>query len=232
MALPRRRGGARAPVPMMNVLNGGAHADNKVDFQEFMIVPVGAPTFAEGLRMGDEVFHALKRTLHDEGLSTAVGDEGGFAPDLDSNEAALKALIARDRGGRAQARRGRVDRPRSGDQRDLQERLLRAGARGPFPELFRARRLLGRHLLSLSGHVDRGRAGRGGLGRLAPAHRKARRQGPARRRRSLRHQYRAPRAWHRVRRGQFHPHQGQPDRDALRDSRTRFAWPRRPATPP
>jgi enolase 1/2/3 len=81
------------PVPMMNVLNGGAHADNKVDFQEFMIVPVGAPSFAEGLRMGDEVFHALKRTLHDEGLSTAVGDEGGFAPDLDSNEAALKALM-------------------------------------------------------------------------------------------------------------------------------------------
>jgi enolase len=81
------------PVPMMNVLNGGAHADNKVDFQEFMVVPVGAPTFSEGLRMGDEVFHALKRTLHDEGLSTAVGDEGGFAPDLDSNEAALQALI-------------------------------------------------------------------------------------------------------------------------------------------
>jgi enolase len=81
------------PVPMMNVLNGGAHADNKVDFQEFMVVPVGAPTFAEGLRMGAEVFHALKRTLHDEGLSTAVGDEGGFAPDLDSNEAALKALV-------------------------------------------------------------------------------------------------------------------------------------------
>ena len=81
------------PVPMMNVLNGGAHADNKVDFQEFMIVPVGPSSFAEGLRMGDEVFHALKRTLHDEGLSTAVGDEGGFAPDLDSNEAALKALM-------------------------------------------------------------------------------------------------------------------------------------------
>jgi enolase len=81
------------PVPMMNVLNGGAHADNKVDFQEFMIVPVGAPSFAEGLRMGAEVFHALKRTLHDEGLSTAVGDEGGFAPDLDSNEAALEALM-------------------------------------------------------------------------------------------------------------------------------------------
>jgi enolase 1/2/3 len=81
------------PVPMMNVLNGGAHADNKVDFQEFMVVPVGAPSFAEGVRMGAEVFHALKRTLHDEGLSTAVGDEGGFAPDLDSNEAALQALM-------------------------------------------------------------------------------------------------------------------------------------------
>jgi enolase len=82
------------PVPMMNVLNGGAHADNRVDFQEFMIVPVGAPSFGEGLRLGVEVFHALKRTLHEQGLSTAVGDEGGFAPDLDSNEAALKALMA------------------------------------------------------------------------------------------------------------------------------------------
>ena len=82
------------PVPMMNVLNGGAHADNRVDFQEFMIVPVGAPTYSEGLRIGVEVFHALKGTLHDRGLSTAVGDEGGFAPDLDSNEAALEMLIA------------------------------------------------------------------------------------------------------------------------------------------
>jgi enolase len=82
------------PVPMMNVLNGGAHADNKVDFQEFMVVPVGAPTFSEALRAGAEVFHALKRTLHDAGLATAVGDEGGFAPDFDSNEAALEALIA------------------------------------------------------------------------------------------------------------------------------------------
>ena len=82
------------PVPMMNVLNGGAHADNKVDFQEFMVVPVGAPSFSEGLRTGAEVFHALKRTLHDAGLATAVGDEGGFAPDLDSNEAALEVLVA------------------------------------------------------------------------------------------------------------------------------------------
>jgi enolase len=81
------------PVPMMNVLNGGAHADNKIDFQEFMVVPVGAGSFRDALRMGAEVFHALKGTLHDRGLSTAVGDEGGFAPDLDSNEAALEALM-------------------------------------------------------------------------------------------------------------------------------------------
>jgi enolase len=92
----RYLGGEQAhvlPVPMMNVLNGGAHADNKVDFQEFMVVPAGAPTFSEALRTGAEVFHNLKTTLHDRGLGTAVGDEGGFAPDLDSNEAALQALI-------------------------------------------------------------------------------------------------------------------------------------------
>jgi enolase len=82
------------PVPMMNVLNGGAHADNRVDFQEFMVFPIGASSFSEGLRTGVEVFHALKKTLHDRGLSTAVGDEGGFAPDLDSNEAALQMLMA------------------------------------------------------------------------------------------------------------------------------------------
>jgi enolase len=97
LALWRYLGGDAArvlPVPMMNVLNGGAHADNAVDFQEFMIVPLGAPTFAECLRIGTEVFHALKRTLHERGLSTAVGDEGGFAPDLDSNEDALRMLVA------------------------------------------------------------------------------------------------------------------------------------------
>lgn len=87
-------GSAVLPVPMMNVLNGGAHADNKVDFQEFMIVPCGAQCFSACLRMGAEVFHALKGTLHERGLGTAVGDEGGFAPDLSSNEEALKMLVA------------------------------------------------------------------------------------------------------------------------------------------
>jgi enolase len=81
------------PVPMMNVLNGGAHADNKVDFQEFMVVPAGAPTFADALRMGVEVFHALKGALKSRGLGTTVGDEGGFAPDLGSNEEALEILM-------------------------------------------------------------------------------------------------------------------------------------------
>jgi enolase len=81
------------PVPMMNVLNGGAHADNAIDFQEFMIVPIGASSFSEGLRMGVEVFHALKATLKEQGHSTAVGDEGGFAPDLESNEQALEVLM-------------------------------------------------------------------------------------------------------------------------------------------
>jgi enolase len=80
------------PVPMMNVLNGGAHADNRVDFQEFMIVPVGASSFSEGLRMAVEVFHRLKSTLRSRGLSTAVGDEGGFAPDLESNAQPLEIL--------------------------------------------------------------------------------------------------------------------------------------------
>jgi len=81
------------PVPCMNVLNGGSHADSNVDFQEFMIVPLGAPSFREALRMGAETYHKLKKVLHDRGLSTGLGDEGGFAPDLDSNSAALDLLV-------------------------------------------------------------------------------------------------------------------------------------------
>ena len=81
------------PVPMMNILNGGKHAQTKVDFQEFMVVPAGAPSFSEGLRWGAEVFHALKQTLHDRGLSTGQGDEGGFAPELKANEEAMTLLV-------------------------------------------------------------------------------------------------------------------------------------------
>jgi enolase len=86
-------GATLLPVPMMNILNGGAHADNPIDFQEFMVMPVGAPNFSEALRCGAEIFHALKSALHSKGLSTAVGDEGGFAPSLKSNQQALDVVL-------------------------------------------------------------------------------------------------------------------------------------------
>ncbi len=85
--------GVTLPVPMMNIINGGAHADNSIDMQEFMIIPAGAPSFSEALRYGTEVFHALKNVLHERGLNTAVGDEGGFAPDLPSNESAIQIIL-------------------------------------------------------------------------------------------------------------------------------------------
>ncbi len=97
MPLYRYIGGDRAnmlPIPMMNILNGGAHADNNVDLQEFMAMPIGVDSFSEALRCGAEVFHNLKKILHDKKLSTAVGDEGGFAPDLKSNEEAVEAILA------------------------------------------------------------------------------------------------------------------------------------------
>src|SRR5690606_14613640 len=96
LPLYRYIGGSNAktlPVPMMNILNGGAHADNKIDFQEFMVMPIGASTFSEGLRWGVEIFHSLKNVLKDKGYSTNVGDEGGFAPDIQSNEEAIETVL-------------------------------------------------------------------------------------------------------------------------------------------
>jgi enolase len=96
LPLYRYVGGTSArvlPVPMMNIVNGGAHADNPIDFQEFMVMPIGAPSFAEGLRMGSEIFHTLKKALHDAGHNTNVGDEGGFAPNIKSAEAALDFVM-------------------------------------------------------------------------------------------------------------------------------------------
>jgi enolase len=96
MSLYRYIGGVNAntlPVPMMNILNGGSHADNSIDFQEFMVMPVKAASFSESLRMGTEVFHTLKKVLHDKGLSTNVGDEGGFAPNITSNEEAIEVVL-------------------------------------------------------------------------------------------------------------------------------------------
>ena len=86
-------GAVQMPVPMMNVINGGAHANNSLDIQEFMIIPVGAPTFREAIRWGAEVFHALKKIIHDKGMSTAVGDEGGFAPSVENHEAAIQLIL-------------------------------------------------------------------------------------------------------------------------------------------
>jgi len=107
VSLFRHLGGEDAnvlPVPMLNVINGGAHADNSIDLQEFMLVPAGAPTFSEALRIGAEVYHALKAVLHERGLATAVGDEGGFAPDLPSTEAAVETILeAADRAGHREA---------------------------------------------------------------------------------------------------------------------------------
>ncbi len=103
LSLFRYLGGEEArtlPVPMLNVINGGAHAENSIDLQEFMLVPAGAETFAEALRVGAEVFHSLKRLLHERGLATGVGDEGGFAPDLGSSDEAIEAVLeAADRAG-------------------------------------------------------------------------------------------------------------------------------------
>ena len=96
MPLYRYVGGVNAttlPVPMMNILNGGSHADNSIDFQEFMIMPVGAPSFSEALRWGTEIFHHLKNVLKKQGFSTNVGDEGGFAPNIKSNEDAIKIVL-------------------------------------------------------------------------------------------------------------------------------------------
>ena len=123
-------GGANArelPVPMMNVLNGGAHADNNLDIQEFMILPVGAGSFAEALRMGAEVFHRLKSELADRGCHTAVGDEGGFAPDSEVERGGARSAPQGHRARRLQTRRRHLARPRCGGERALPGRQVRPG---------------------------------------------------------------------------------------------------------
>ena len=133
LPLYRYVGGTTArvlPMPMMNIVNGGVHADNPIDFQEFMIMPVGAPSLAEAVRWGAEIFHALKGALKKAGHNTNVGDEGGFAPNLPSAEAALDFCVQGDRGGRLQARRGHRARARSGRDGVLQGRRLCLQGRG------------------------------------------------------------------------------------------------------
>ena len=190
------------PVPMMNVINGGAHADNPIDLQEFMIMPVGAPTFSEALRMGAEIFHTLKRALKDAGHNTNVGDEGGFAPDLRSADEALgflaKAVEAAGYGLGEQVVFA-LDPAASEFYRDGR---YRAGGRGQDPGCRGHGPLLRGPVRALPDPLDRGRHGRGRLGRLAGADPGAGRAGAAGRRRSVRHQPDDPRRRHRARRRQ------------------------------
>ena len=225
-ALPLYRyvGGANAhvlPVPLMNIINGGVHADNPIDFQEFMIVPLGAPSFAEGLRMGAEVFHTLKKALKDAGHNTNVGDEGGFAPNLPSAPAALefamKAIekagfkpgedvcLALDCAATEFFKDGKYVYDGEGKTRNRDEQIAYlADLASKFP------------IVSIEdGMAEDDWEGWKGLTETA------RREVPARRRRSLRHQHRPPQARHRPGHRQFHPGQGQPDRVADRDPRCR-----------
>ena len=206
------------PVPMLNVVNGGVHADNSIDFQEFMIVPVGGATFRDSLRMADEVFQHLKQMLHERGMSTAVGDEGGFAPNLESNEAALALLVE------AIKAAGYVP----GDQVAIAldpavSELYRDGAYVlEHEDRTLSPQQLAEYWADLADRypivsLEDGMGG-GGLGRLENRHRAARRPPPARRRRSVRHQHRAPATRHRRRRGELDPDQGQPDRNAHGDT--------------
>ncbi len=209
------------PVPMMNVINGGAHADNSVDLQEFMVVPAGASTFPEGLRMGTEIFHALKKTLQGRGLATTVGDEGGFAPDLESNEAALELLVE---GIEAAGYKPGDDAYIALDPATSE---LYRESDGAYVLEHEGRALSAEEMAAYWSDmtsrypvisIEDGMA-RGRLGRLGAAHRAPRFELPARRRRPLRHQPRAPAARDRRRCRQLDPRQGQPDRDAERDAR-------------
>ncbi len=171
-----RRARPVMPVPMMNIINGGAHADNSLDIQEFMILPVGAPSFREALRYGAEIFHTLKKMLHERGLATAVGDEGGFAPDLPSNEAALEIILAGHRA-RPATRPGRTSASawtsaapsstRTGVY-DLESRGPAVHRRRSSPTTWRTWR---RAIPSSPSRT----AWRGRLGRLGAAHPRARR---------------------------------------------------------
>jgi enolase len=229
----RRRPNAHVlPVPMMNVFNGGEHADNNVDLQEFMIMPVGAASFSEAMRWGIETYHVLKKVLHDKGLSTAIGDEGGFAPNLGSNEEAVQLLCSSDRAGRVHARRADRDRARRG----------RAPSSSPTAHTSRPARAEASARPTSRGtsvtcakypivSIEDGMAEEDWDGWKA-ADRPGRLAGAARGRRPVRHQRRAPQPRHRGRRGQLDPREGQPDRLAHRDARPPSTWRTAPATRP
>jgi len=212
-------GAMQMPVPMMNVINGGAHANNSLDMQEFMIVPVGAASFRDALRCGAEVFQSLKKLLESKGLSTTVGDEGGFAPSLPNHETAIQLILeAVDKAGYQPGSDVvlALDCASSEFFRDGRYLLEGEGLEltaGEFAD-FLARWADKYPIISI-----RGRNGGVGLGRLARPDRATGAPRATRRGRSLCHQHQDPArrntAWHR----QLHPGQGQPDRNADRDLR-------------
>ena len=223
LPLYRYLGGPNAhilPTPMFNVINGGVHADNELEPQEFMLMPVGAASFSEALRWGVECYHALKAILHERGLSTAVGDEGGFAPARRHHRRCVAAPGERDHGGRARARRrggardgpGHVGAP-------VRRRHVPPGRRGPLRR--RHDRVLDRPARTVPDRVAGRRSGARRLGWLGAADGRARRPGAAGGRRPVRHEPRTARA--RVPRGfrERDPDQAESDRLADRDARRR-----------
>jgi hypothetical protein len=202
LPLYRYLGGAgemQLPVPLMNVINGGAHANNKIDLQEFMLVPLGAPSFREALRYGAEVFHTLKKIIDERGMPTTVGDEGGFAPNLPGNEAALKLLMeAIEKAGYTPGHRHRA-RARLRRDRILRGRRLQPCRRKLEADALADGRLSRDVVRQVSDHQHRGRHGGGRLGRVEAPVRAARQEGPARGRRRVRHQHAPLEAGHRER---------------------------------
>ena len=168
------------PVPMMNVINGGAHADNSLDVQEFMIIPVGAPTFSEALRYGAEIFHTLKGILKAKKLTTAVGDEGGFAPNLSSNEAGIKVIIqAVEKAGYKLGKQIYLGMDVA-SFRVLQEEQVRPARRRPQVHVAGIRQVPREARGQVSDHQHRRRHGRAGLGRLGELTNVAGQEGAAR----------------------------------------------------
>ena len=224
LPLFRYLGGPNAhvlPVPMLNIINGGAHADTGVNIQEFMVLPVGAPTFSEGLRWGVETYHALKSLLKSKGLSTGLGDEGGFAPDLENNRAALD-LIAE-----AIGKAGFTLGTDIALGLDVAATEFFENGAYHFEGQDRTAEQMSAYYAELAAAYPlisiEDPAGRGRLGGLDPAHRRARHQAAARRRRPVRHQPEAPGRRHRQARRQLDPRQGQPDRHTHRDPRRSVA---------
>ena len=221
LPLYRSLGGANAhvlPVPMLNVLNGGAHAKNTIDFQEFMLMPVGAASFSEALRWGAETYQVLRSVLADRGLSTAVGDEGGFAPDLPENEDAVKLLVeAIELAGRVPGEEMALALdPATSELWDDGTYVLAGEGRKLSPAELADYwvDLVARYpIVSIEdGMAEEDWDGWAGAHSVVgPAH-------PAGRRRHIRHQRRDPRARHPRGCGQCHPHKAQPDRHADRDA--------------